>query len=85
VLNGEVATAVFEVREDDNGVREEMTVTMVCRTRILVSCNSEERRLELGAEAMRFWTRAGTTAPGRFWGWRSYQTMGSVEAIVVAK
>jgi hypothetical protein len=29
VLNGEVATAVFEVREDDDGVREETVVTMV--------------------------------------------------------
>jgi hypothetical protein len=31
VLNGEVATVVFEVREDDDGVREETAVTMVCR------------------------------------------------------
>jgi hypothetical protein len=60
-------------------------VTMVCKTWILASCNSEERRLVLGAEAMRFRTRVGTTAVERFWGWRSYQTMRSAEAIMVAK
>jgi hypothetical protein len=39
----------------------------------------------LGAEAMRFRTRVGTRAAGRFWGWRSYQMMRSAEAIMVAK
>jgi hypothetical protein len=31
-LNGKVATAVFEVHEDDHVVREQTVVTMVCKT-----------------------------------------------------
>jgi hypothetical protein len=46
-FNGEVATTVFEVREDDNGVREEKAKVMACSTRSLASCNDEEGRPEL--------------------------------------
>jgi hypothetical protein len=40
--------AVFQTREGDDGIQEEKAKSMVCRTRMFASCNSEERQLELG-------------------------------------
>jgi hypothetical protein len=84
-LDGEVATVILEVREDDDSVQEETAVTMVCITCIFVSCDRGERRLELRCSGDATMDASGMTALGRFWGWRSYQTMQSAEAMAVAK
>jgi hypothetical protein len=59
VVNDGVSPVVFEVREDDDGVQEEMAMTMLCSTRIFASCKSGEGRLELGgmAATTRAWTK----------------------------
>jgi hypothetical protein len=55
VVNDGVSPMVFEVREDDDGVQEEMAMAMammmLCSTRIFASCKSGEGRLELGGMA----------------------------------
>jgi hypothetical protein len=65
-LNGEVATVILEVREDDDDVQEETTVTMVCSTQIFVSCDKGERRLELRYSGNATMDAGGMTAAGRF-------------------
>jgi hypothetical protein len=65
-LNGEVATVILEVREDDDGIQEETAVTMVCSTWIFVSCDRGERWLELRCSGDATMDAGGMTASGRF-------------------
>jgi hypothetical protein len=67
-VDGKVATAVFQTREGDDGVQEEEAKPMVCRTQILVSCNTTERWLEIRYPSVRLWARAHATFTGRKWG-----------------
>jgi hypothetical protein len=57
---------------------------MVCRTQILVSCNTAERWLEIRYPSMWSWARARATFTGRKWGRRPYWEIEGVEASTVA-
>jgi hypothetical protein len=83
-VDGEVAMVFFQTREGEDGVQEEEAKPMVCRTQILVSCNTAERWLEIRYPSMRSCARAHTTFTGRKWGRRPYWEIEGIEASIVA-
>jgi hypothetical protein len=64
-VDGEVAMAFFQTREGEDGVQEEEAKPMVCRTQILVSCNTAEKWLEIRYPSVRSWAWACATFKGR--------------------